>query len=82
MSRELLLRILIALIGIFFVTNGARELARRQSRPDVAGFFSMLGGGALLIEALTLIGEFGVVGGVMILSAGIASAFRISQQED
>ena len=77
---------MIALLGLVALTVGTLDMTQRRSedtspRIAVAGIFLVFSGLALLAEAWTNVGEFGLVGGVMLIFAGLAAAFGYTNEK-
>ncbi len=78
---DVVLRLFAAVVGVIVLALGTASMARRRAastepRIPVAGLFTVMSGIALLAEAWVLVGEFGLIGGVMLVFAGAASAVQ------
>ncbi|MEL6149560.1 MAG: hypothetical protein AAFV33_00350 [Chloroflexota bacterium] len=85
MSQNLLIRVLATVAAVIIMGLSVVYLTQRRKRfgtHTITGIFLLLSSAALLIEAFTLVGEFGLVGGVMLLFAGLASITGQSQDEE
>ncbi|MEM6280700.1 MAG: hypothetical protein AAF787_00790 [Chloroflexota bacterium] len=85
MSENFLMRALAALAAVIIMGLSVVYLTQRRQRfgtHTITGIFLLLSSAALLIEAVTLVGEFMLVGGVMLVFAGIASATGQNQNRE
>jgi hypothetical protein len=84
-TQNLLIRALALFAGIIVMWLSITYLTERRQRfgkHTIAGIFLLVSSLALFIEAATRVGEFGIVGGVMLLFGGLASALGHHQNEE